>query len=106
MFIKNDGSLMRQDITWKVLKELGMKSAAVLLFAGLYWWLLPENRKLAYLHSVPVHQVYINAKPHDCDFDRAPYGNKECHFEKLVQVEQDDHHRATAVIVDWVKVGD
>jgi hypothetical protein len=34
--------------------------------------------------SVSADQIVIDRKPHDCDFDKAPLGNKECHFEKIV----------------------
>lgn len=29
-------------------------------------------------------KVHVEPKPHDCDFDKAPLGDKECHFKKVV----------------------
>ncbi|MGA8215604.1 MAG: hypothetical protein WB799_18545 [Candidatus Sulfotelmatobacter sp.] len=52
--------------------------------------------------------VVIDRKPHDCDWDKAPVGNKECHFEKVVNVREGDesvgHH--ILVSVNWEKIMD
>jgi len=53
--------------------------------------------------------VVIDPKPHDCEFDKAPIGNKYCRFEKTVTTER----KATAgwvfhtvVNVTWHKVSE
>ena len=47
--------------------------------------------------------MYI-PKPHDCDFDKAPQGNKECHFERRVNVEAALANNPVKVTVTWEKV--
>lgn len=40
-------------------------------------------------------------KPHDCDWGKAPIGNKECHFEVRAYYGSDKH-----LFVGWEKVSD
>lgn len=59
-------------------------------------------------YNTPNQYVAIDRKPHDCDWDKAPVGNKECHFEKVVSVQEGAasvaHH--TLVYVTWEKIMD
>jgi hypothetical protein len=84
---------------------------AVLL--GVIWWLLPSsftapiNYQVQY--DVPRDHLFLTPRPHDCDFDKAPMGNKECHFKKLVTVEHNDPnlpYKVTDVYINWEKVQD
>jgi hypothetical protein len=42
----------------------------------------------AYWYSItagaPIDKVTIEKKPHDCEFSAAPLGEKNCHYEKIV----------------------
>ena len=51
------------------------------VFWGDIWY-----SKLAYAMSYNVSRghVYIDWKPHDCDFWKAPIGEKECHYKRVV----------------------
>ena len=51
----------------------------------------------------PSH-AFIEKEPHDCDWDKAPIGNKECHFEKQVNVHKSSDGANDAVYVTWAKV--
>lgn len=55
-------------------------------------------------YSTDTDQVHIEAEPHDCDFLKAPLGNKECHFEKLVETQQDSKTGKVSVYVHWSRV--
>jgi hypothetical protein len=73
------------------------------------YWLTPEQEKLANEYHISKQNVVVEPKPHGCDFDDAPLGNKHCHFEKNVDVERAcslPDCRVTAVYVSWHKVGD
>ena len=52
--------------------------------------------------DVNTKNVHIQAKPHDCDWSKAPIGDKECHFKRIVEVETIDNKRE--VFVSWEKV--
>jgi hypothetical protein len=47
---------------------------------------MPDKDYLSSKYNVPVERVSIQPKPHGCDFDDAPLGNKHCHYEKHVSV--------------------
>jgi len=44
--------------------------------------------------------AYDNERPHDCDFLRAPIGNKDCHYERIY------YKDGTVLHVGWNKVDD
>jgi hypothetical protein len=78
---------------------------AVIYF--LYTMLAPDKTKIANEYNVPESQVFVAPKPHGCDFDDAPLGNKHCHFEKVVQTTTacpEPNCKVTAVSVNWQKV--
>lgn len=50
--------------------------------------------------------VIINREPHDCDFDTAPLGNKNCHYDKDVNAEKDATTGVVTVYVTWDKVSE
>ena len=69
--------------------------------------LAPESAYgYAFKYSVSPSQVDVEPKPHDCEFMKAPVGNKYCHFEKEVDVVKDERGEITGVVVTWNKVGD
>jgi hypothetical protein len=53
-------------------------------------------------NNVDPEKVTIIPKPHDCDFDKAPIGNKECHYEAVVTKDHDE--RGYYVIINWRRV--
>src|SRR5262249_54218442 len=69
---------------WQDLKQ-GFRRLLVLGFIAmacvLLWrfWLMPEKERLAHEYHVSQAKVFIEPKPHGCDFDDAPLGNKHCH---------------------------
>jgi len=72
---------------------------AVVLVSGLMAWgyfFTPETERIAREYNVPKDKVIIVPKPHGCDFGDAPFGNKHCHFEKVVNRET----RAVHAIAD------
>lgn len=79
---------------------------AVLTVGYLAWdyWLKPENERLADKYGVAKEMVYIAPKPHGCDFDDAPLGNKHCHYERIESAPKDSEGKVTAVYVQWDKV--
>jgi hypothetical protein len=77
------------------------------LVAGAFYWLTPEQDKLAAEYHIPKANVIIEPKPYGCDFDDAPLGNKHCHYEKIVDTEKacpGPDCRVTSVYVSWRKV--
>jgi hypothetical protein len=69
-----------------------------------YWW-FPASW-YAIVNGTDTDQVHIDAKPHDCDFSKAPLGDKECHFEKHVETQTDSKTGKVSVYVYWNKVED
>ena len=58
----------------------------------------------AFRYGTDSDQVHIEAEPHDCDFSKAPLGDKECHFEKQVETQTDSKTGKVSVYVFWNKV--
>jgi hypothetical protein len=56
------------------------------------------------LYGTSENNVIYVAKPHDCDFDKAPQGNKECHFERRISVIPAWASDPVRVTVTWEKV--
>ena len=55
-------------------------------------------------YGTDTNHVYIEPKPHDCDFDKAPRGDKECHFDRIVTTDNSGKDRKVTVYVGWQKV--
>src|SRR5438552_5554129 len=68
----------------KIIKFVVFGSLSLVGLLLLVYWLKPEKEKLAEQYSVSTDKVFVEPKPHGCDFDDAPLGNKHCHFEKEV----------------------
>jgi hypothetical protein len=78
-----------------------------LAFYFVYQWFTPEKTKLSDEYHVPQAQVFVEPKPHGCDFEDAPLGNKHCHYEKEVNVQRacgGPDCRVTAVYEGWHRV--
>jgi hypothetical protein len=78
----------------------------VVAIAGvlLYYIFASDKQKLSDTSGVSESQIILDPKPHGCDFDDAPLGNKHCHCEKVVTPEKDSSGKVTAVYVYWNKV--
>jgi hypothetical protein len=83
----------------------------VAVVLGVIWWMLPSsltdpiNYQVQY--DVSRDHLFLTPMPHDCDFDKAPLGNKECHFKKVVTVGHNDAnlpYKVTDVYISWEKV--
>ncbi|MGD1073064.1 MAG: hypothetical protein ABSB15_23340 [Bryobacteraceae bacterium] len=60
------------------------------LLRNLYWiviilfvwnWIWYSKLRYAIQYTTPYSQVSKDKEPHDCDWLKAPLGDKECHFE-------------------------
>jgi hypothetical protein len=74
----------------------------------LFWFFFPATAEIQYYairYDVSSEGVHYLPKPHDCDFDKAPLGNKECHYDREVSVEENPSHtQVTGLYVGWKKV--
>lgn len=94
-----------------------IKGLGVLLLVGgciatvvaLFWsFFSPESWyqfRYSQEYNTDSSKVHVEPKPHDCDFDKAPFGNKECHFDKIVTVDKDANGKVS-VYVGWQKVAE
>ena len=93
---------------WEATKSLSKASGWMgALFFGMYWmgyFLTPEEQHLAQKYHVSQDAVFIAPKPHGCDLEEAPPGNKHCHFDRNEVVIRDNQGKITAVSVTWEKV--
>jgi hypothetical protein len=102
--LKRQQKAQSQQELGKVLGWAGLIFVGII--AGIYW-LTPEEQKLADEYHVPKASVVIESKPHGCDFDDAPLGNKHCHYDKVVLPERAcgaPNCGVKSVYVSWRKV--
>jgi hypothetical protein len=82
----------------------------VLIVVGLWPYLSLDLTKTWYAltNKVPVGQVEIEKKPHDCEFDTAPIGSKNCHYDSKILVLEgtESPDRKRSVFVSYEKVDD
>jgi hypothetical protein len=81
--------------------------------AGLIWG-IPKISKVipycskagyyAFRYSVPVENVLVEDKPEDCDWDYSPLGNKGCHYESVVTIQDNPESSPEYVTVKWERV--
>jgi hypothetical protein len=94
----------------KIGKAIGLLVGyALALFAGVWLFLMisrygSEKGYYALRNHVEPDRVTIMPKPHDCDFSKAPLGDKECHYESVVTKSRDK--QGDYVIVDWRRVSE
>lgn len=87
--------------------SVGLGTCAVLIVFGVIYWLFAGDTDwYAAKYGVPKENVIVEQKPHDCDWDKAPLGNKNCHFVKHVEPIKDETGRITRVDVYWVREED
>lgn len=78
-------------------------SFGALCLAGFCYWFFPATWYATW-YNTDTDQVHIEAEPHDCDFFKAPLGEKECHFVKQVETQTDSKTGKVSVYVYWNRV--
>jgi hypothetical protein len=71
--------------------------AASILYVG-YFGLKqfgPDNIKYGLQYDLNSDHVHISNKPHDCDWDTAPLGRKNCRYEKVVSIQRSEPQEGT-----------
>jgi len=61
----------------------------LLLFAIVFGWLMHAcdwQWVYALKYDVKSAQVMIEKKPHSCEWDTSPLGNKHCHYERVISM--------------------
>jgi len=89
------------------LKVVGYLCLALIGWYIFYQFFMPDKTKLADQYHIPESQVFVEPKPHGCDFDDAPLGNKHCHYEKVVLPQRSCDRPdcpVTSVYVSWREV--
>lgn len=89
------------------LRDLFVLGIVLVIIGFAIYWFQPEADRLAEQYHVSKDKVIIEPKPHGCDFDDAPLGNKHCHYEKSVDVQRECSRpdcQAVAVYVSWRKI--
>jgi len=69
----------------------------------------PGQYGIALKYNVTMEQVFMDAKPKDCDFADAPLGDKHCHYEQSLNVVRQcltPNCPVERVYVSWHKVRD
>lgn len=87
-----------------ILKFVGFASALLFILYWLGVWLTPEKQRLAEKYQISQDAVSIAPKPHGCDFEDAPLGNKHCHYERKEDPVRNEQQKVIAVYVTWDKV--
>lgn len=100
-------------VSGKAVREfvvLLLKLGAFLVFCyvAFYVWASWYSKTFKYeeKYGVDAAHVVVEDKPHNCEWDAAPLGNKYCHYEENVAVTWDNAGKATQVYVSWVKHSD
>ena len=64
----------------------------IAILAVVVWWFLPDDWRIKYAaeYQLDLDQITIERKPHDCEWDSAPLGNKHCRYDEFVTVLNQD----------------
>src|ERR1035438_654272 len=75
----NSGNTVSLTIKW----ILGIAVLAVIV-----WWLLPDDWRIKYAaeYMLDTDQVIIERKPHNCEWNSSPIGDKHCHYDAMIMV--------------------
>lgn len=81
---------LRASLFSEISGALGWLSGLVVVAAigfGVYYFIfMPDKDYLSSKYKVSAERVNAAPKPHGCDFEDAPLGNKHCHYDKHVYV--------------------
>ena len=83
----------------------GVIGVGLLITAWPYLSLDPVKCWYALKNEVPADRIYIEKEPHDCEFQTAPLGSKNCHYTAKQYVERDENGKRS-LIVAYEKVQD
>jgi hypothetical protein len=64
---------------WSVVVLIGIGVASWYYWPDAWTW---NNLWYSIQYGVRIDQVTIDKKPHDCDWNTAPLGSKNCHYEE------------------------
>jgi hypothetical protein len=67
--------------------------------------IVPGRAGYALKYDINVDHVYVDDQPHDCEWGKAPLGDKYCHYKKMVALGK-NNGRVSDVYVSWEKVQD
>lgn len=85
-----------------------MLGAPILVPAVFLWFVLPDSIKYpvvySFFYQTSMHNVQIEKMPSDCDWSRAPLGDKGCSYKREVGAARDERGHVTFVWTDWKKV--
>jgi hypothetical protein len=87
--------------------EIGSLMIMGFVAAGVYWgasYLMPTKYKFAMQNFVRPDKVSVADKPHDCNWDVAPLGNKYCHYEEVPIINHDQSGNIESIYVSWSKI--
>ena len=73
------------------------------LGALLWSWWFPTSW-YAVINGTDSDHVFLENKPHDCDFLKAPLGDNNCHYDRRVSTEKDSKTDKVNVYISWDKV--
>ena len=59
--------------------------AALWVAVTIYNFSVGNQQWYAFEYHVPVKDVIVTPKPHDCEWGTAPLGNKNCHYERRIE---------------------
>jgi hypothetical protein len=105
--INKNALLKLNKVTLNVLSVLFVLTAlsGVVTFAGPY--VFPSSSwPYALRYGTISEHVAVNSKSHDCEWGKAPIGNKECHLEKVVDVTHVQGEVNPYVVVYWDTIAD
>jgi hypothetical protein len=68
-----------------------------------WYWFFPASW-YAVMNGTDSDHVVVQPEPHDCDFSKAPLGDKECHYEKKIETQTDSKTGKVSVSVYWNRV--
>lgn len=98
------------DSFWTVVSVLGVIAVAA-------WWIGAITRNISpktfysIEYGVPEDKVMVESQPHDCEFNVPPYGEKNCHYERIVTDTYDasgitGSGHVASVFVTWSRVNE
>jgi hypothetical protein len=76
------------------------------ILAWVVWNITPDSTKYRIIYQLDSEHVDVENKPADCDWGRAPLGDKGCHYQKQVAPLKNEKGVVIKVYVMWEKVKD
>ena len=92
-----------------VMAKIGYGLLAVIVLLVIIPWLLPDDWPIKYAMQENVNRdnISIDKKPHDCDWDSSPLGDKHCHYKSQMTFYDGKYGDANKKLtVSWQRVED